>query len=40
MVDKFLYRVVPAAIAIFIALLLLPATSAAIRQAMNEWFVR
>jgi hypothetical protein len=40
MMNKFLYRVIPVAIAIFVALVLLPATSPAIRQALNDWFAR
>jgi hypothetical protein len=40
MMDKFLYRVIPVAIAVIVALTLLPATSPVIRQTLNDWFSR
>ncbi len=40
MMDKFIYKFVPALIAIIVALVLLPATSPVIRQTLNEWFAR
>jgi hypothetical protein len=40
MIDKLLYRIIPAMIAIFVALVLLPATSPMIRQALTDWFSR
>ncbi|MEZ6071390.1 MAG: hypothetical protein R3C10_14255 [Pirellulales bacterium] len=40
MMDKLLYRFIPALIAIVVALVLLPATSPMIRQALNDWFAR